>query len=210
VTVSADRLLEVLERAREAGFLGPGPVDAHLRHSVGFGVAAEDALGHPPANFADLGTGGGVPGLVLASRWPHAHAVFVEVGHRRAASLQVGAADLGIDERVEVVEDRAENVAGVGPYRERFEVVTARSFGPPTATAEIAAGLVRVGGVVVVSEPPERDDRRWPGEGLSRLGFASADEVEVGSAHFAVIRKVEATSPRYPRPVGRPTKRPLW
>jgi 16S rRNA (guanine527-N7)-methyltransferase len=207
---SEEGLLESLERARAAGFLGPGPVGPHLRHSEGFAVAAEDALGRDPRSFADLGTGGGVPGLVLAVRWARSRAILVEVGRRRAAGLRESVKSLGLGDRVEIVEERAEWVAHGDTHREAFEVVTARSFAPPAVTAEIAAGLVHVGGVLIVSEPPDEEDRRWPAAGLRQLGFRPAEIAQIGDAHFAVIRKEEPAPARFPRSVGRPGKRPLW
>ena len=57
-----------------------------------------------------------------------------------------------------------------GPHREHFEVVTARSFAGPAVTAEIAAGFVAVGGVLVVSEPPDPDCRTLARGGPGRAG----------------------------------------
>jgi 16S rRNA (guanine527-N7)-methyltransferase len=88
--------------------------------------------------------------------------------------------------------------------------VTARSFAPPAVTAEIASGLVQVGGVLIVSEPPDDDDGRWPVSGLHVLGFSPAEIVQVGNAHFAVVTKEGPVPARFPRSVGRPGKRPLW
>src|SRR4051794_28553324 len=59
----SELLVDVLADARDAGFLGPGPIEPHIAHAEGFGAAAEQALGRAPENFADLGTGGGIPGL---------------------------------------------------------------------------------------------------------------------------------------------------
>jgi 16S rRNA (guanine527-N7)-methyltransferase len=207
---SPDDLVRVLERAREAGFLGPGPAVAHLRHSEGFAVAAEDALGRRPRGFVDLGTGGGIPGLVLAVRWPEVPGGLVEVGRRRAAFLRESVVDLGLADRVEVLEERGETVGQLSLYREQLELVTARSFAAPSVTAEIAAGIVSIHGVVVVSEPPEHDAHRWPTKELGDLGFGPAETTEIGVGHFAVLRKSAGTPDRYPRPVGRPAKRPLW
>jgi 16S rRNA (guanine527-N7)-methyltransferase len=200
----------VLERARQTGFLGPGPIEAHFGHAQGFAVAAEDARGGAPASFADLGTGGGVPGLVLADRWIRSEAVLVEVGRRRAEFLREAAADLGLGSRVQIREERAEALGRDPALREYFELVTARSFAAPSVTAEVAAGLVAVGGLLVVSEPPETDESRWPGDPLRLLSFGPAQVVEIGEAHFATLPKVAAVSDRYPRAVGRPAKRPLW
>jgi hypothetical protein len=77
-------------------------------------------------------------------------------------------------------------------------------------TAEIAAGLVAVDGVLVVSEPPASDPSRWPAEALAGLGFGPVSEVAARGGHFAVLRKVQPAPASAPRGVGRPAKRPLW
>jgi 16S rRNA (guanine527-N7)-methyltransferase len=205
-----DALRPILEEARSAGFLGPGPVETHLDHAAGFAAAAEDALAHRPANFVDLGSGGGVPGLVLALTWPDARGVLIEARRRRCLFLSEAIRRIGADHRVEVVERRAEDVGRDPEYRESFELATARSFAPPAATAEIAAGLVAVGGVVVVSEPPDPDPDRWPLPALAEVGFGPAAVQVNGDAHYATIRKGTAAPDRIPRAVGRPGKRPLW
>src|SRR4051812_31874722 len=207
---AAEALREVLAEARGAGFLGPGPIEPHISHADGFRVAAQQALGRAPQAFADLGTGGGVPGLVLGVRWADAQGFFVESGRRRAAWLREATARLGLDSRVEVVEERAEAAARRADLRERGEGVTARSFAEPAVTAEIASGFVKVGGMVVVSEPPERNRDRWPAVPLQRLGLLAAEPVSVAGAHFVVIAKGSPADARVPRPVGRPAKRPLW
>ena len=100
-------LLEVLRRARDRGFLGPGEVSRHLEHSLGFAEVARSVLGAPPTRLADLGTGGGVPGLVLAVAWPGTDVVLVESSVRRADALRADVEALGLD-RVLVLEGRAE------------------------------------------------------------------------------------------------------
>jgi len=210
MSTAGEDLHRVLEDARAAGFLGPGPVDLHSMHAEAFGAAVEGALGREPVRFADLGTGGGVPGLVLATRWLAARGAFVESNQRRCEFLRQALVRLGLDGRVAVVEQRAEDAARVGELRESFEAVTARSFAEPAVTAEIAAGLIRVGGILVVSEPPDLDPARWPADGLERLGFGGLERIDAPEAHFVVIRKVSGVPPEFPRKVGRPGKRPLW
>ena len=67
MTPSETALLEVLSRAQSLRFLGPGDPAEHLSHACGFGDAVATHLGREPDRFCDLGTGGGVPGLVLAA-----------------------------------------------------------------------------------------------------------------------------------------------
>src|SRR5690606_17498567 len=64
-TPDRSTLLAVLGRSQELGFLGPGPVDGQLRHAEGFAAHVPEA-GH----VVDLGSGGGIPGLVVASMLP--------------------------------------------------------------------------------------------------------------------------------------------
>lgn len=202
-------LLVVLEEARSVGFLGPGPVPDHIRHARGFAQAAVAAIG-APRRFADLGSGGGVPALVLLEGWPEAVGALIESNSRRAAFLESALEELGHAGRVQVVADRAEEVARDSGHRERYPLVTARGFGPPPVTAEIAAGLVEVGGVLVVSEPPEPDPHRWPARELGLLGFGAPTRILAEEAHFVVIPKESPAPAERPRPTGRPAKRPLW
>jgi len=203
-------LLAVLASAQSSGFLGPGdPVD-HLRHARGFAEAAESHLEVPPARFADLGTGGGVPGLVLAACWPAATGTLIESSTRRCDALGAWVRQLGMEDRVGVLCGRAEVLAHEPSIREQFDVTTARSFARPCVTAEIASGFVRVGGLVVVSEPPEPSASRWPPASLDLLGFGPVDAVVAFGAHYACLRKVRSAASSQPRRGAGARKRPLW
>lgn len=203
-------LAGVLAIARTRGYLGRGDLDAHIRHATGFAIVVEGELGTEPTGFADLGSGGGVPGLVLALRWPTSSALFVEVGARRARDLRAAVETLGLGPRATVAEERAEVVAHDPEYRERWPVVTARGFGAPAVTAEIASGLVAVGGIVVVSEPPRGDVARWPEMALRGLGLGRVRMRSALDRTYAVLRKEQSAPPNLPRRSGIPQKRPHW
>ncbi|HEV7888916.1 MAG TPA: RsmG family class I SAM-dependent methyltransferase [Acidimicrobiales bacterium] len=197
-------LTEVLTEARALGFLGPGGVEAHIVHAHGFARAFEEA----PARFADLGSGGGVPGLVLASLWPEALGALVDANERRTAFLERATAALGFQDRVVVVRGRAEELGRDAQHRGLYDAVVARGFGPPPVTAECAAPLLLVGGRLVVSEPPE-EAGRWDAAGLSKLGLERGPVVQA-EARYQVLVQAELCGERYPRRVGIPSKRPLW
>jgi 16S rRNA (guanine527-N7)-methyltransferase len=109
-----------------------------------------------------------------------------------------------------VVCARAEEAARAPQWRGSFDVVTARSFGPPAVTAECAVGFLRIGGALLVSEPPDPHPERWPADGLARLGLIAEPVPGTASAHLIRLRTSEAVDPRWPRRVGIPRKRPLW
>ncbi|HTL87229.1 MAG TPA: RsmG family class I SAM-dependent methyltransferase [Acidimicrobiia bacterium] len=196
-------------RARDLGFLGPGPVASHIEHALGF-VEVIEARFDPPNTVIDLGSGAGVPGLVLAACWPAAHLVFIESMNRRVVFLVDAVARLGWESRISVVHERAEAAARKPELREAADVVTARSFAEPAATAEIGSAFVRLGGILVVSEPPADDPARWPQESLRSLSLGPASLVAAKQAHFSVFSKDAASPAEVPRATGRPTKRPLW
>jgi 16S rRNA (guanine527-N7)-methyltransferase len=194
-------LLVQLHRARHLGFLGPGPVEVHAQHAQAFLTELSTVSGV----LVDLGSGGGVPGLVLAVSRPDLRVVLVESMAKRATFLREAVEALALAD-VTVVEDRAE-VVGRGPQRGAADAVTARSFGPPATTAECAAPLLRAGGLLIVSEPPESTPR-WPADGLAQLGMAPIRRTEQPA--LQVIRQVSPCPDQFPRRVGLPAKRPLF
>jgi 16S rRNA (guanine527-N7)-methyltransferase len=211
VTVEGDAaLVTILERAQARGSLGPGRVEGHLRHARGFAVRAEALLGGTPGRVVDLGSGAGVPGLVLAQDWADARVTLVDAQQRRAEDLEAATHALGFGPRVTVLRARAEDVAHRPEFREAADLVTARSFGPPPLTAEIAAGLVRVGGWLIVSEPPGGDPERWPSDPLAALGFGPAVVQPVAGGTYAGIPKIAGAPSTTPRPTRRLVKSPAW
>jgi 16S rRNA (guanine527-N7)-methyltransferase len=201
--MGTDPLDAVLHRARELGFLGPGPIDEQRRHAAAFA----SALVAEPHHAVDLGSGGGLPGLVLAVALPETRWLLVDAMARRTTFLVEAIDRLGLQARVEVCTARAE-VLG----RERrgwADLVVARGFGPPAVTAECAAPLLVPGGALVVSEPPGSLGERWRHPALGELGL-SVDEVVPGPPVFARLRQDRPCPVRYPRRTGVPAKRPLW
>ena len=199
------RLLPVLEDARRLGLVGPGPLLPHLDHALGFAVGGVPLGGR----CLDLGSGAGLPGLPMAVAWPESRWMLVDAGERRAEFLVAAVSALGLEDRVSVVEGRAEELARRADLRGRFDLVVARGFGPPAVTAECGAGLLVVGGRMVVSEPPGGRPERWPASGLAPLGLEPVAS-EAGGASYQVLRQVTLCPVRYPRRVGIPAKRPLF
>lgn len=209
-----------LERGRELGLIGPGPVGRHIRHAMGF---VELIRAVSPRKVLDLGSGAGLPGLVVATMLDGAAVVLLEAGARRASFLRAAAAELGMLSRVTVLHERAEEAGRVLRWRETFDAVTARSFGAPAVTAECGAPFVRVGGVMVVSNPPGQQPPppptpqvelvgppRWPAAGLETLGLLPGRVESVGGFSFQVLAKAAPCPDRYPRRSGLPERKPLF
>lgn len=212
-------LIEVLRSAQDLGFIGPGPLEDHVRHGRAFADAVSEGWRTTrrsprsplPRRAADLGSGGGVPSLVIAVEWPDVRLRLIEAQGRRAAFLRQAVDHLELGDRVAVLEARAELVGRDPLHRGAYEVVTARAFGRPAVTAECAAPLLETGGMLAVSEPPGENlgADRWPESALARLGMGEPKSLGA-DLHFSLIRQVEPCPERYPRRDGIPAKRPLF
>jgi 16S rRNA (guanine527-N7)-methyltransferase len=208
-------LRQVLNEAREFGFLGPGPVETHIHHAEGFVLLAQRHSPTDAARILDLGSGGGLPGLVLAAMWPACSVVLLDAAVRRTGFLREAVIRCGLAARVSVITERAE-IAGRDPeLRGCFDGVVVRSFGPPAVVAECAAPFLRVAGFVVVSEPPESPDDstglsiRWESPGLAQVGLETVESVRE-TYGYEVLRQRQLCPDRFPRRNGKPAKSPLF
>lgn len=199
-------LTEVLHDSRALGFLGPGPIDAQIEHAGAFLAALVDH-----SRILDLGSGGGLPGLVLACALPGATFVLLDGNSRRCQFLAAAVERLALTDRVSVELGRAEELARRDDLRGAFDAVVSRSFGSPAVTAECAAGFLRgPGSTLVVSEPPSGSDERWPIDGLAPLGMEPGPRHDLAYGTIQEIVVVERCPERFPRRVGIPAKRPLF
>lgn len=89
---------------------------------------------------ADLGTGAGFPGLVLALIRPDVHFTLIESRRLRTDFLARVVAALDLGDRVEIVAGRAEKVVG-----RAFDVLTARAFAPLERLFPLGLGLAGPG-----------------------------------------------------------------
>ncbi len=198
--MTVDALIQVLEKSKHVGFLGPGPVEDHRLHAMYYA----DPLQNVAGRVLDIGSGGGVPALPLLVANQQLSMTLLDSMQKRCSFLQWALVELGLQDRSSVVCERVEYFAHKQENRGVFAAVTARSFGPPASTLECAAAFLEIGGVCVISEPPQR--RQWPTEPLSRLGLV-AEKIE---GKVVVFRKETETPEQYPRPNKERTKNPLF
>ncbi len=212
-----EQLHAVLERARTAGFLGPGPLRVHSEHARAFA----GPIPHQAQRLLDLGSGGGVPGLPLFVRHSQLGGVLLDSSEKRCAFLTWAVAELDLQDRVAVRRGRAEELGHESDLRGQFDVVTCRGFGPPAATVEGAIAFLNDGGVLVISEPPE--GRTWSSRQLEAIGLqqfeaeatvssASGETQQASRSHDALIvafRRVAPTPSQLPRPIKKQRAKPL-
>jgi 16S rRNA (guanine527-N7)-methyltransferase len=151
-------LHDALASSQRLGMLGARSIGDVIDHSLAFVAPLADVAG----TVVDLGSGGGVPGLVIAAARPDLCVVLLDRRVSRTDHLRRVVRRLGLDDRVAVVTGDAATSGIERPVT----AVVARGFGAPTVVLPVAARLAAVDGLIVVSEPP--NDRRWPPALLAR------------------------------------------
>jgi 16S rRNA (guanine527-N7)-methyltransferase len=134
--------------------------------------------------------------LVIAAARPDLELTLLDAAERRTDWLRRAVSRLGWSDRVQVVTARAEELAHEPAWRASQDAVVARGFAAPLVTAECAAGFLRLGGVLVVSEPPAGGSGRWPAAALAEVGLRRAD---AGDPGYAVLELVAACPDEVPR-----------
>lgn len=202
----ASRLDEVFARAQRQGLVGRG---AAPEREWAHAAALAHELGDPgEVDCLDLGTGGGLPGVVMAACWPGTRWVFLDRRSRSEAFVSWAIGILELAERARFHRGDAAESARAPELAGAFDLVVARSFGPPALTAECATGFMRIGSHLVVSEPEVADESRWPGESLLKLGLAV--QTAGTTPRFVQITKVAPHDGRYPRRAAAMQRDPLY
>lgn len=157
----------------------------------------------PTASLADVGSGGGVPGLVLAIALPETLVTLVESTRKKAAFLETAAGKLGLA-NVRVLPQRAEEVAH-SPQRESFDVVTARAVGELVFLVEWCLPLVRKGGVLLAMKGQKvAEELQSAAHAIAMLagGEPVVHPVQLpGAEHHVIVQipKLGVCRPQYPR-----------
>lgn len=163
--------------------------------------------------IADIGSGAGFPGLVLAVALVNARLDLIESVGRKCEFIQraIDAAEIA---NAQVVHARSEELASES-HRESYDAVTARAVGRLSTLAELASPLLRDGGVLVAwkgkRDPDEEAELERAAEQLAMrpeqiLGVG--DRAGSKHRHLHVMRKVGSTPKDLPRRPGMAKKRP--
>jgi 16S rRNA (guanine527-N7)-methyltransferase len=165
-------------------------------------VLLDDALRAAPlveecdGAVVDVGSGGGSPGIPLATAFPDRSFTLLEAERRKARFLTRVTSELA---NVAVVWGRAEEQP-----TDAFGVALAKALAKPPVAAELVLPLVRPGGIAVLWTGETADPDRVA-QVAARLGAALESEND----GLLVLRKLEPTPPGFPRRTGVARKRPL-
>ncbi len=167
------------------------------------------------AEFVDLGSGGGYPGLPLAIALPARRALLVESIGKKARFLDVAITALGLADRVSVAAARAESIAAEPRHRGRWPAVVSRAVADLTELSELALPLLATGGLLVAwKRRPLDEELARAQRAVRQLGgrVVACEAVTVPGLEdhvLVVVEKVGATPPEFPRDPAARRRRPL-
>lgn len=163
--------------------------------------------------LADVGSGGGVPGIPLAIVRPDSRVVLLESTRKKAAYLETATRELGLG-NVQVRGERAED-AGRSELRGTFDVAVARAVGTLDWLAEWCLPLVKRGGAMLAMKGPRVVDELAAAAPVIRLLGGGEPHLEPanlpGAENHVIVRieKKSATPARFPRAATQTKGKPL-
>lgn len=199
------------ERASVSSVTDPGRAwRVHVEDSL-TGLEVEELAS--ARRIADIGSGAGFPGLVLAVALPDSQLDLIESVGRKCDFMQRAIESAGITNAT-VLNARSEELAS-GEHRESYDAVTARAVGRLSTLAELASALLRENGVLVAWKG-KRDDgeERQLEQAADQLAMHPDRILNVGDRagskhrHLHAIRKLGPTPADLPRRPGMAKKRP--
>jgi len=166
-------------------------------------------------SLADVGSGAGFPGMVLAVCCPGLSVTLIESIRKKAYFLERVKEELDLPS-VLVLNERAEEVGRKEQFREKFNYAAARAVSSLNVVSEYCLPLVRIGGSMLAYKGDSIEEELEKSEkAISTLGGKVNNILSIqlpfsGHARKIVeIKKVKSCPEKYPRRIGVPKKRPL-
>lgn len=166
---------------------------------------------------ADVGSGGGLPGIPLAVTLPATRVELFESTGKKCDFLSYAASELGL-QNVRVHNLRVEEVGRMKDHRAGYDLCTVRAVARLSVVAEYCLPITRLGGYVIAMKGRE-DSEEWEEgrRGAELLGGGVSGEIRVPllpelgqrERRLVVLHKIAETPQEYPRKTGTPARKPL-
>jgi 16S rRNA (guanine527-N7)-methyltransferase len=207
------RVLELLETERASVSSVTDPERAWRVHVADSLTGLEFEQLGSARRIADIGSGAGFPGLVLAVALPDAQLDLIESVGRKCDFIQRAIDAAGIA-NARVIHARSEDLAA-GEGREAYAAVTARAVGRLSTLAELASPLLEDGGALIAWKGKrDPDEESQLSRAAEKLAMRPQEIRHVGPfagsehRHLHLIRKLGPTPDDLPRRPGMAKKRP--
>ncbi len=188
------------------------PRDVEIKHLLDCMSVVE--LPEMEGKIADVGTGAGFPGVVIAMLKPQSFVTLIDATQKKLGFIKQSLEEVGVS-NFDTLHGRAEQLSHQKEYRESFDVVTARAVANLSSLAEYCLPLVKVGGYFIAMKGSDGEAeleraknaiKKLGGEICYSKNVVLPDDL---TRLLIVIKKISQTSTKYPRTSKNITKNPL-
>ncbi len=162
----------------------------------------------------DLGTGGGLPGIPIKICHEHLQISLLDSNQRKITFLQQVIDKLNLEKSI-LICGRSESVAHEDIHREQYDCVISKAVAETSVLAELALPFLKLDGTALLYKGPRGEieaERAKIAIDLCGGVITNVWTYTLRSGEFRslyAIKKVKPTPAKYPRSIGKPSKRPL-
>ena len=163
----------------------------------------------------DVGTGAGIPGIVLKIAVPELQITLIDSNKKRTNFLTEVVNALELND-IQVVNGRAEEIAQEIDHREKYDLVLARAVARLNELAELTIPFANIGGTIILAKSRGVEEEvKEAAVAADILGAAPAITIEVNKPgnsppdDMVYWMKISPTPNEFPRRVGVPHQSPI-
>lgn len=166
-------------------------------------------------SIIDVGTGAGLPGIPIKIAFPDTRMVLLDSLRKRLNFLDQVISECSLID-IETVHGRAEDIGRDPQYRETFDICVSRAVANLATLSEYCIPFVKKGGIFIAYKSGDINEELIKSKNAIKLLGAEIEDIKKLelpesdiSRSLLVIRKIKATSKKYPRSAGKPSREPL-
>lgn len=189
----------------------------HFIDSISIGKLQNYVPQSEKINFIDIGIGGGFPGipiLIANSNW---NLCAVDSVGKKTKFIDLLTKYLGLNDRVEIITGRAEELAKLQNKREYFDLAISRAVSKLAVLSEYCLPFVKTDGYFISYKAKDIDEEltqstnaiKLLGGNLENIISYTLPNEELTERNLITIKKIKPSPAKYPRKAGIPKKTPI-
>tara|TARA_B100000886_G_scaffold209646_1_gene145105 strand:- start:252 stop:905 length:654 start_codon:yes stop_codon:yes gene_type:complete len=167
-------------------------------------------------NFLDIGSGCGFPGLAYAIIHPNSEIYLIDSSKKKTDALKILIKEINFKNKINVINDRIENLAHQSSLRNNFNIATTRAVSNPSTVSEYILPMLKKEGLGILycgkwsdEESKNLDKTLEILEGKFKEKKTILLPRSKGTRNIIIIQPKNFCPTIYPRKIGKPEKNPL-